>query len=226
MRIFVLLPLVALLAACPGGGGSGGGNTPTDPSLDFSLFPSGYFGGSYTASYSLSGSFSNGHGATATYNVHSGSTTTFNSQPVITIGDQATITDTTTNGVASGTSETYFSTDTSNPTVVGNYSPTSGVSYYATSTTVIPLTAKIGNFGNIGTYTGSDGTTYTSSWALQDGYNGNAKLAITFAYKDSSNNPDATEIDTYTIKQDGTRVHLDVNITFYSSGGTLTLSGS
>ena len=220
--------LLIALSACGGGGGGGNDptNVPTDTSLVFNLFPPGLFGGSYSGSASLTGSFSNGDNVTATINSQSGSTTVFNAQPVIALDSQVTITNTSTNAVGTSSVEGYYSTDLNNLTAVGSYNSTDGVSSMATSATVIPLTASIGNFGDIGTYTSSDGTSHSSTWILQDGFNGKAKFTKTHVYYDSSNVLEFTEIDSSIISQDGTASDVDIFITFHQLGLTLTMSGS
>ena len=227
-KLAISILLVTALSACGGGGGGGGTtNTPTDPSLVFNLFPPGYFGGSYSDSYSLTGSDNTGDGYTATIAVQSGSTATFNAQPVLTIDQQVTITNTTTNAIGTGSSETYFSTDLNNLMVVGNYSITDNITALPNSLSIIPLTGSIGDFGNIGSYALSDGTSSVNSWALQDGFNGNAKLAMTFVARDSFNALDYTEIDTYTINQDGTIIRVGIVLTLHQFGNlTVTMSGS
>jgi hypothetical protein len=218
--------LVALiLVGCGGGGGSS--NVPTDTSLVFSVFPPGYFDGSYDVSYSLTGSSSDGENFTATLREQSGSTTVFNAQPVMTIDQQISITNTTTGATAAGSSEDYYSTDINNLTLVGSLNITDGNIMMATSTDIIPLTGSIGDFGNAGSYTLSDGTSVTLSWSLLDGFNGKAKEARTGVFRDSGGALEITEVDTYTISQDGTVSRLDIKITYHQLGNlVVTLSGS
>jgi hypothetical protein len=97
----------------------------------------------------------------------------------------------------------------------------------ATSTNIIPLTATIGDFGNIGNYTQSDGKSQTRSWALEDGFNGKAKLVVTTVLRDFSGALEATEGDTNTIRQDGTISQVHITVTLHQLDNTvLTLSGS
>lgn len=225
----VLICSILFLTACGGGGGGGGGSSdvPTDTSLVFNAFPPGYFGGSYSVSYSLTGSSSDGQNFTAILREQSGSTTLFNAQTVMTIDQQISITNTTTGAFSAGSSEGYYSTDINNLTYVGSFDITDGVTTMATSTNVIPLTGSIGDFGNVGSYTLSDGTSLTFSWALLDGFNGKAKVASTGVFNDSAGVLEFTEVDTYTISQDGTVSRVDIRITFHQLGNlVVTLSGS
>ena len=60
-----------------------------------------------------------------------------------------------------------------------------------------------------------------------DGFNGKAKVARTGVFNDSAGNLEITEVDTYTISQDGTVSRVDIRITFHQLGNlVLTLSGS
>lgn len=164
---------------------------------------------------------------TGDWSIQSGTTTTFNSQSVTTIDQDLSITNLTSGATSSGLSETYYSTDTSNPTLLGDYRTTDGVSSMATSTTPIPLSGSIGDFGAVGSYTLSDGTSSSITWALEDGYNGKAKLVVTSTIRDTSNVLYATEVDTWTISQDGTREAVKVTITYHQSGNlTVILSGN
>ncbi len=216
-----------VLVGCGGGGGGGSNDVPSDRLLVFSLFPPGYFEGNYSDSTSLKGSFSNGDTVTASIAAQSGNTTIFNGQAVLTIDSQISMTNTTTGAIAAGSSEGYFTTDLNNLKIIGGLNITDGVTIMATSTDIIPLTGFIGDFGNVGSYTLSDGTSQTSSWALEDGFNGKAKLVTTYVSKDSSNVLEFTEIDTDTISQDGTILRTDITITYHQFGNvTLTLSGS
>lgn len=225
MPLFMSLSLVA----CGGGGGSSSStsDTPTDTSIVFSTFPSTYFGGNYSSTYTLNGSFSNGDNVRATWNIQSGSTTSFNSQSVTTIDQLLSITNTTTSATSGGLSETYYSTDTNNLTLLGGYRTIDGVSSMATSTTVIPLSGTIGDFGMVGNYTLSDGTSSSITWALEDGFNGKAKLVTTTTIRDSSNALYATEVDKWLITQDGARESVSVTVTYHQSNNlTLTMSGN
>ena len=129
---------------------------PTDTSSVFSVFPPGYFDGSYSVSYSLTGS-SAVEGFTAALSEQSGSTILFMAQPVVTIDQQLSITGTTNGAIGSSSSENYYSTDIFNLTLVGGLNITNGVIAEAASISIIPLKGSIGDFGNVGFYTLSDG---------------------------------------------------------------------
>ena len=199
---------------------------PTDTSLVFSVFPPGYFDGSYSVSYSLTGSSSD-ESFTATLLEKSGSTILFMAQPVVTIDQQLSVTGTTTGAIGSSSSENYYSTDIFNLTLVGSLNITEGIIAEAASISIIPLEGSIGDFGNVGFYTLSDGGSLALSWALLDGFDGKAKLEKTAVSRDSAGALDTTQVDTYTISQDGTVSLVDIKITFHQLDDLIIiLSGS
>ncbi|MBL1275674.1 MAG: hypothetical protein COB30_006280 [Ectothiorhodospiraceae bacterium] len=209
-----ILMILIMLTAC---GGSGGGepatDEPTDTSLSFSLYPATYFDGSYFESYSQKSVDSN-----VSWTVRLGSTIAFNGQPISTIEDALSFTDNSSGVVLSGVLERYFSTDTNNLTLVGYYLDFSGVVAMATSVDILPLTATIGSFGSVGSYSLSDGESEVITWALLDGYNGKARLEITKVTRDSAGALSFTETDTWMINQDGTRLSVTTTVMYHQSG--------
>ena len=91
----------------------------------------------------------------------------------------------------------------------------------ATSTSVIPTTATIGNSGTIGSYVRNDTSTFTKNWALVDGFNGKAKLIVTTTSNDTSGNLYAITKITNLISQDGTKLSEEVVITYYQNGNVI-----
>lgn len=228
-NIAIIVLLSITLVACDKGdnGSSSQANIPTDRTLEFSLFPATYFGGSYSAYYSLVGAMSNGDGVRATFSTQSGSTATFNTQSVTTIEELTAITNATTGAVTTSLREIYYSTDMNNLTILGEYRTIDGVTIIATSPSVLPVTAKIGDFGMVGTYTLSDGTSSSVTWSLEDGYNGKAKLIITTTVQNASNTLYSTTVNSWTISQDGTRGALRITVTYHQQNNlTLTMSGN
>lgn len=222
LRSLVISLIIVFVTAC------GGGETPTskDTPLVFSAFPPGYFDGNYSASYSLTGSATDGNNYTATWNIQSGTDTTFNSKPVKTIEKTLTTTNTATNAVVVGAvHSTYFTTDINNLTVEGTNSL--GVSYMPTSTTVIPLTASIGDSGSVGSYAGTDGSSSSTTWSIEDGFNGKAKLVITEVINDASSVLYATQIQKWLISQDGSISGVEAIVTYHQNTNRIvTWTGS
>ena len=227
MKKYLVLFALIFIQGCSSGGDSASSSTPTDTSLVYSTFPAAYFDGSYSASYSLTGSYSNGEKVTATVGEQSGSTATFNSNNVKTIDKNIFLKNVSTGAVVNNLGELYYSTDINNLTYEGTFSFLDGVSAFSTSSKVIPLSGTIGDFGNVGTYTRTDGQNFTQSWSIQDGFNGKAKFVMTVVQKDASNVLFATSIESWTISQNGTREAIKVEVTLHQSGNlTLTLSSS
>lgn len=227
-QIFIIFILTFTLAGCGGGSDDAVTNTPTDPTLDFSTFPSTFFNGNYTATYSLTGSLTSGSstiGLTAIWDVTSGNNSLFNSQSVNPIMETLEVAFAN-NQIDSVSNEDYYSTDVNDLQVLGSYNLTSGVTSTATTTNRIPLTAKIGESGNIGTYSQTDGNTTTVTWVMEDGFNGRAKLAITYTERNASNVLESTETHRWIIEQSGRRIGVEATSTSYSLNATLTASGT
>lgn len=215
LRSLVISLIIVFITACGGGETPTSTDTPTDTSLVFSAFPPGYFDGNYSASYSLTGSATDGNNYTATWIIQSGADTTFNTKPVKTIEKKLTTTNTATNAVVETVHSTYFTKDINNLTVEGTDSL--GVSYIPTSTTVIPLTASIGDSGSIGSYAGTDGSSSSITWSIEDGFNGKAKLVITEVFNDASSELYATQIQKWLISQDGSISGVEAIVTIHQN---------
>ena len=117
----------------------------------------------------------------------------------------------------------YFTTSASDRHYLGDDGDTPTVS---ATTTAIPETAKIGSFGAIGTYVDNTAETETSSWRLDDGGNGRAKLTLSFNYKDQLGNSTGSEKQIFTIDESGNRISMTFEFYDVASGITLSLSGS
>ena len=165
----ILALAISAVAAC--GGGSGGGSVPagtrfalSDPTLQ-------QVGGTLT--FRLSGSNDSGDRATAVYSIARRPNTTFNGQPAQQLEEFLTFT-------WASTGETVAFSSTSYGTLDGRYlgsvdsdgvqnTPDAGWN-------PLPVDAEIGEFGTLGSETGSDGSRSTSSWRL-DAHRGSSKLA-------------------------------------------------
>ena len=218
------------------GGGNGGGttttdtdtptDTPTDTSLVFSIFAPEYFDGSYSASYSLAGSDTNGDSYTATQNVESGTVTMY-PKPVKEIIVDTSITNTDTNAPIKILDKKYFTYEANNTDIRYFASENSFDGYITTaiaiSNEIIPLTATIGDLGKVGDYIRNDGSSFTQSWKLTDGFNGKAKLIVTTTSNIVSDLYPTT-IEKLLISQDGTISGFELIITYHQSGNTITLT--
>ena len=61
---------------------------------------------------------------------------------------------------------------------------------------------------------------------MLDGFNGKAKLEKTAVSRDFAGALDTTQVDTYTISQDGMVSRVDIKITFHQDDLIIILSGS
>ena len=232
-KFLIVMMISALSLYGCGGGGSGSGtttvtDTPTDTSLVFSIFAPEYLGGSYSVSYSLAGSDTNGDTYTATQTVQSGSTTKYLFKEVKEIIVSTSITNTSTGSpLINMQDKKYFTFGLNN----------SDLKYYASkiiideatydvrtiTNEVIPLTATIGDSGTVGNYTRA-GTSFTQSWELTDGFNGKAILVVTTVPDDTSSDLYPTMIEKLLISQDGTVSGYELIITEHPDGKTITLT--
>ena len=173
--IFIAIVTIFSLSGCGGGGSS---TTPTDPNTVFSLFPSAYFTLGYSESYTLTGTDTGGGVFTGSYSIQTQSQSTFNGNPAIPFAVSLQLNNTASGAFVTAIGTGYYSTTISNLHNLGFTNTTFGTTTVSASTTALPTTATIGNFGSVGTYTDSAGDTDVDTWRLDDGGNGNAKLVF------------------------------------------------
>jgi hypothetical protein len=224
MLLAVYLILVSL--GCSSGGGGGGDNsTPTDPNIPFQLFPSGYFSQGYSENYDLTGSDTAGGTHTGSLSLSTQAATIFDGQSAIPVSQLLSFTNTQTNAFLSVSVTGYYSNNANDRKWIGEDQITFGVINSATTTYTLPETATIGDFGNVGSYTGSDGTGMVVTWQLTNANNGLANIVINFTYYDSPGGAiSGSEEQTYTINQSGERQRFKIRADV-GGGVTITLSG-
>jgi hypothetical protein len=230
-KLVIASIVVVLLSACGSGGGGGAGSstsapasTPTDANLAFQIFPAGAFSSGYTETYQLSGSDTVGGTYTATLSATTQPQTTFNGQPAIPVQSLVKITNNQTGAFVTGTSIGYYSTDSGSRMYLGFTDNTTNTTYTAVSLNVIPQSAKIGDSGVVGTYSGG-GETDQISWQLTNANNGLANL-VTNNTTTISGNLQWSGEHSYVIDQSGNRKSLTIKIFYADSGITVTLSGN
>jgi hypothetical protein len=119
----------------------------------------------------------------------------------------------------SGTNIKYFlAADRSYYKVIDD----SGTVFVPTTQTALPDIPKVGGSGSIGTFTGSDGSTVTMTWALNADLNGASILAFTSVSKLGT--ATSTEVDSYHLNSAGTPTSITIVATV--SGTTVTLAGA
>lgn len=223
-QVFSILKKITLLLvlAASGCGGGGGGSTPTDTNIDFPTFPQNYFS-SYNKTMTLNGSDTTGDRHTLVVSEQTVSQTTFLSTSAIPIQQQLQATNNSTGGISNGIGNMYFTISASDRHFIGDDGDSVTVS---STTTAIPQTARIGDFGVVGEYIDNAGDKKTVSWRVDDGFNGKAKLVLLFDLEDQYGNFYASETQTFLIDQTGNRLSMDVVGYYANSGITVTLKGS
>ena len=218
------------LVAC-GGGGGGGDSTPSTPigtAVNLSViknFAEAKTQGN-TMSFNLAGSSTSGSNFTAALSLAisapTNTTTPTGTQTVNVLVQNATITNTSTGATDSAVTYGYYYQTGYLFKIVHD----DGTISTATSQTLLPSSAKVGDFGNDMVVVNTDGSTETSTWRIDAGTNGDALFVWAFTFRDSSNVETSTEEDSYTIKPDGSIAALSVKFYSSSTGYTITLSGN
>ena len=120
---------------------------------------------------------------------------------------------------ATGSSSQYFLTSNGSFYKVVD---SDGTVYVPTSQNQLPNSAKVGETGIIGTFSGSDGSTVAMNWTLNAGFNGDSYLVISSVTKQGTTTT-STETDTYQLNAAGAPIALSISVT--TAGTTVTLSG-
>lgn len=215
-----------LLFGCGGGGGEGTPATPTPAGTSVSLATAkAYQAGTAPAGsqlvFTVTGSDTQGSAWTGSFTIVSDGATTFEGKAVTKARNLLTVTRTANAASVSGVVTSYFlvsdgtlykSIDSFN--VIGT----------PTSQTVIPDSARVGDFGNLWTIAYSDGTSSSSTWRLAPDVNGNARLISSTIVKNAANAVTSTEEQTIYLDANGTPFKLDEKVT--TNGVTVSLSGS
>lgn len=95
-----------------------------------------------------------------------------------------------------------------------------------TSQTLLPSSAKVGDFGDDMVLSNSDGSTETSTWRIDPGTNGDAIFVYSFTDRDSSNTVTETSEDAYTIKPDGSISAISTKFNDPGTGRSGIMSGN
>jgi hypothetical protein len=110
--------------------------------------------------------------------------------------------------------DVVYSIDTSN-----NSSTT--VAYAANP---LPYTAKIGDFGVVGTYPNNVGDVTTQSWELADGGSGRANVILHTSIVDQFSTLIGSGVDTSLILPDGTTASYQAQIILFNPDVVINLS--
>ena len=213
--------LVSLIAAC---GGGGGGSTPTNPDTVFQVFPSAMFVPGTIKTTNYTGTDNNGGTYTGVLSEQTQTESVFLGQAAIPVLSQLQFTNTGTGASVTGISTTYFSTSVTDRRFLGTSDSTTTT--VTANTTPIPQTVKIGDFGNIGTYTDNAGNVTTVTFRIDDGGNGNGKAVVIQTERDQFGALVSTETTESIIDPSGNTLSETIIIFFNDLGVTVTLNGS
>lgn len=212
------------------GGNAGTGNTPTPLGTPVSLATfKGYFIG-YTSAghtplrFNLTGFDSQGVAWSGTYTLVADGLTTFENQSVTKSSVQMS-----SNAPVSNISNIKYFIAT-NKDLYKITDALGSISYVPTSYTEPFSPANVGDYGDLATLSGSDGTSLYIKWELSPEFNGNSLMKITTVTRDQFNVITTNEVDTFYLDRGGNPYKLAVSftsgITLTSSGTTVTLSGN
>lgn len=221
--------VVAGLFSCGGGGGGGAPtSTPIGTTVNLSVvknFAEAKTPG-ITMSFNAAGSSSAGANLTGTFSLAvsapTNTATPTGPQTVNVLVQNVTITNTSTGAFASAMTTSYYYQTGYLYKIIND----DGTISTPTSQTLLPSSAKVGDFGDDMVLINSDGSTDTSTWRIDPGTNGDAKFVFIFTYRDSFNAVTETEEDSYTIKPDGSISAMSVKYYDSGTGVTVTMSGN
>ena len=216
---------ILTLTACGGGGGGGGDDfDPTDPNTVFRTFPAGFFVEGRSGMMNCTGKDTNGDKYTAVWSDQTQAQTTFLGDPAIPLLGQLQLTNTSTGAFVSTIGTSYASTSAVDRRKLG-YSDATTTTVSAT-TSVLPETVKIGDFGNTGTYTDNAGNVDVESWRVDDGGSGRAKLVTLSTETDQFGDLQTSSTTTDLIDTGGNVISEVVEVFFATLGVTLSLNCS
>lgn len=169
MPHYFAIVIVMAITACGGGGSN---SEPTDPDTVFRTSTAGSVTAGRSETTNCTGSDTAGGVFTAVIAQQTQAQTTFLGEPAIPIVTQLQLTNTASGGFVSTIGTSYFSPSEVDRRYLG-YSNNSSTTVAAT-TSPLPQTVKIGDFGNTGTYTDNAGDVEVQSWRVDDGGSGKA----------------------------------------------------
>lgn len=220
MKKYLTLFALILIQGCSSSGDDS--SYATDPNAVFQLFESGYFTAGYTSTLNFTGTDTAGGVWSGTFSKQTQSQSTFLGQPAIPILVQVQLTNSANGAVLSNIGTSYWSTSASDRRYLG-YSDSYSTTVSAT-TTAAPETAKIGDFGAVGTYTDNAGSVGVHSWRLDDGSNGLAKIVQLSTEKDQFGNLETSSTTTSLIDTSGNTISGTLVLFFADIGETITLT--
>lgn len=219
----LILVSCMIFSGCKGSSSSSSSSKPTDPDTEFNVLPVSYFDDGYAVAYDFTGTSTAGDKLTALKSVRANAETEFEEESLIPLSGTFSITNTQSNITSSGGSTEYFSIDKNNRYRLAIV--TESTTYRATSLDAFPITAKIGDSGDLGTYLGEDDTSMSSSWVLTDAKNGLANFVVTVKSYDKFSFLTSDQVTTTVIDTDGSPKKQGISIYYPEIDITINLSG-
>ena len=213
----LLAALCAMFVSCGGSSNASVGNTGDN--ANFSTYPKGYFTGNYSATYLLSGTSVTGEIFSGVMMVQSGDTVQHRSEKAATINTNIEIKNTANGSVAYRKESHSYISDNANDIVqfIGGNLLDTGLRKSYELLKPMPQTLRVGDFGDLGAATLSDGTSESITWSLESASGGKARLVFTSVYRDSSERLDYTEVISWLITSNGYRQSLEIYTTNHQS---------
>ena len=213
-KLIVALIFTLLMIGC-----GDGSTTPSEP-ITYHLYDDGQFNPGYQISFSLTGRSSVGAFFTGTVSITATrDQALYAGEPVIPVETYMRLTETNSGNSTSTVSTEYFNPYNFEPVLM----ELEGVLYTPTDISVMPDTAEIGDFGELTTYSGIDGSTITGTWRLEDAGSGLADIVQQIYY--SGGALDFNTTSKIRIDETGNPSGYSQEIYYPSSGVRVYLSG-
>lgn len=203
--LFILSLILLTLTNC----GDDDDDDNVSAEIEYQLFPDGYFSAGFREEYSMTGISTSGVEFAGTHLQLTQSTTSFEGQQVNPVLSQSDWTDTN-GGAFSIASLAYYSTDPNNRTLVGTEDFLTKVSSTTSNPENIPVTAQIGDSGQVGTFTDVFGSVTTQTWELESADDGLAKVTWASETRDVLGTLVVEGHTGFVINQDGVRQSLSL----------------
>ncbi len=219
-----LLFVVVLSSLSLGCGGSGSDSSVSEnDELSFGLFQPGVFSAGFSESYDITGSDAQGQTYSGRFSYQTQPETTFNGEVAIPVVQTLEFTNVQTGATSIGVGTEFYSVDANSVRLVGLTTDT--VTITSATPVAVPLTAKVGQSGAVGTYLDNAGNTRVGSWRLERGEGSTARYVTLVSTTDQSGNVIETSEFASVVDTSGNRQSAEVRINNVSLGVSLVLSG-
>lgn len=216
LKTILVITVALFIVSC------GDSSTSANPDSEFDIFPSSMFVTGTNKITNFTATDSNENSYTLILSEQTLADSQFLSQTAITIMSQLHLTNLSTGASISSFMTSFFSTSATERRFIGF--STSQSATVSAETSIIPQTAKIGDFGSVGTYTDNVGNVTTKSFRVENGGNGNGKVVILTIERDQFEAILLTEAITTLIDPNGNILSQAIVLFFADSDVTLTFN--